>query len=260
MRKIRIVTLPSTGISVSACILATSLIAGCAGTAPEPEGETMTLLARVELEGGSVSFYEPEPGTVIEEQTGLIRDATLRLGTDLSFTQRYELLAGAPAPAALVAAEKRAGAGGPASTSADGKTTFAEGTLPNVDDVANIDKVEPPTVEWFIASYCERQDRFFGSYEEGTDFLGTGWTGDSWWEGSGLNYLKTGVFTISGEMIYRFTWTGGDGAAEQSGQNKVVSEGHYIGHRVKSIANRSGSSKVSFADGDVYHHCVNFHF
>jgi len=231
------------------CGLSMSLLAACSGAEPDQGAQQdANLLARVELEGGSVSFYEPEPGTVVEEQVGRIADPVLEAGHDLSFTQRYELLSGKPAPAALVVAEKRADAEAPPTTARE-EVNFADGQRANVEKGGTT----APSEEWFLATYCQHEDRFWGSPD---------WTGDSWWEGSGLNYLKAGVMVVAGEIVYRFTWTGNRTGDEYTdiGDLIGVTPGKYVGHRVKSAVNRSGSSNVTYAEGDHYHHCVNFHF
>jgi len=210
------------------------------------------LLARTTRGSGTLSLYEPEPGVVIEVETGSIDDGALQSGEDLSFTQRYELLAGERAPQALVAAEVRAEATAPR---AGGIAPIPMTRAAQVDRAPISKSSGRASEKGFLDKYCLRQDRFFG---------GERWTGDSFWEASGLNYVQAGVFVYQGTIRYRFTHTipqiMTDEDYVEANKDLHVDQGFYVGFRVKTTVNRSSSSRVSLADGAGYYHCVNYHF
>jgi hypothetical protein len=242
------ITNPFSRRSVLACSSIAALLGACSGeSAPSPEPDTK-LIAQLNLGTVTLSYYEPEPGTLVEAQTGRIENVDTVRGHELSFTKRYELLSGKNAPQALVDAEKRATAIQRLTPDEPVNEPIA---LEGQPDTGLVEKEYGPYhEELFLSQYCEKTDRFWGSPR---------WTGDSWWEGSGLNFLKMGVYVTRGNIVYKATWTGYEwqpGLGETLGINK----GEYAGFRVTSTFNRSGSSRVSSALGDVYHHCINYHF
>lgn len=248
-------------------LLALSQLAllGCAAEDGEssPEGSQPSaaqdmqehLIADVQLPGYSVSYYELEPGSVLELETGELA-ARIDEPAGLDPVQRYEYLSGEKAPKALVAALERAGAQGHENDPVPSHSEAIEGT-----PVAAEKGVARNTPEWFRATYCKPTDRFWGT---GGNTL---WTGNSSWSDR-VEYLNGGVYVQLGELNYRMTYAGGNIREQWYG----LSSGMYASWRNTSAINRAASSAVQYANGtdngpnsvygqrDVYMHCLNYHY
>src|ERR1700712_4596926 len=109
--------------AMSAIALSTALLGACGSDAnpvsdPQNEMETpaavakrddaLHLIASVDLPQGTLKFYEPEPGTLVEVEQGVL-DLVVpdHEPANLNAVQRYEFLSGKPAPQVLVDAQQR---------------------------------------------------------------------------------------------------------------------------------------------------------
>ena len=245
------------------CAAACTLLAGaCAedalpggsegATSAEPQHHAK-LLARVERGSSTLALYEPEPGVLIEVEQGKVADGATLPGGELGFAERYELLSGEASPQALVDAETRLDAVLPQARGLPpARITRAVQAGGAAHDKSSGFLGEDPG---FIAKYCQDEDRFWG---------GLNMRGDSFWSDNKLNYVKAGLYVVSGELRYHFSHTvaaiNTDEDFVEANKNLHVREGHYVGFRVKTSVNRSSSSRVSLSAGAVYHHCVNYHY
>jgi hypothetical protein len=235
-------------------LVAQLCFAGCAAEEADPvdqiigsnhEALSQYLVAEARLPGYSFNVYETEPGTLLELEVGQMDAARPQLGADLDAVQRYELITGELAPAALIAAVERAG-----SRAAIDEALAAEGHAEDEQfpgQPANVEKgygVAP--WEWFQYEFCRRTDRWFGS---------EWWTNDSSIRAD-VKYMKGGAFTHSGEISYRMGYAGGNIPDQWYG----LPAGYYAGWRQTSIIRRQASSAVAYAAGDTYAHCVNYHY
>lgn len=245
------------------CAAACTLIAGACADDPMPSGSESTtsaepqhhakLLARIERGSATLALYEPEPGVLVEVEQGKLADGATLAGDELGFAERYALLSGEASPQALVDAETRLDAVLPQPRGlAPAPITRAVPTNVGAHDKSSGFLGEDPG---FIAKYCPHEDRFWG---------GLNLTGDSFWSENKLNYVKAGLYVVSGELSYHFSHTiaaiATDEDFTEANKDLHVRAGYYVGFRVKSTVNRSSSSRVSLAEGALYHHCVNYHF
>jgi hypothetical protein len=196
-----------------------------------------SLVAQVEGEGYTVKYLEPEPGLLVEEESGTADARHLPEDKDLDIVQRYELLSGSKAPAALVAAAVRAGI-----------ATHEADPIPQVGDHSG-DKANPTATEaWFRANYCTQTDRFWG----GTMQVGVNTT----WSDR-VEMMKAGAWVRSGSVSYSISYSGAGETSYGLGTNE------YNGRRVTSRINRAAESKVWNTRAPYsawYLHCVNYHF
>jgi hypothetical protein len=206
-------------------------------------------VADVDMGGYSVSFYELEPGSLLELERGDV-DAHIAEPPGLDSVQRYEYLSGQKAPAELVAAMERAGGEGHTDEPVPARLAQQKG-------------VGNSTPDWFFDNYCRKTDRYFGSTVRNSFYTNT--NGPSF--RAGVEYLRGGVYVYWGELSYRQGYSGGNIPDQWYG----LHSGQYAAWRNTSRVDRTASSKVENALGwdngnsvygttDKYYHCLNYHY
>jgi hypothetical protein len=257
----------SAGAAISVGIVLCSLnVIGCGAdqgqSAPQDGAENAALqqylVAEAKLPGYTVSFYELEPGSLLEFEKGELA-SRIAEPPNLNAVQRYEFLTDQKAPAALVTAMQRA-TGGAAEVAPTGTQVAEEqGQSVEAPKVAN-KTVGWADEAWFRSTYCVQTDRTFGNFD------GTYWGGDSTWRGSGVNYLRGGAYNAwapgdewdpgRDDISYRMGYSGGNIPDQWYG----LQIGQYAAWRNSSTIGRTASSAVRDADTNWYVHCINYHF
>lgn len=222
-----------------------------------PSEKHMTLLARADFAGGSVRFYEPEPGTVLEVDSGKLSAEREPEPDGLGPVERYEFLTGKSAPNKLVEAAGRAVGSGQGDDGAGHQDVELSAEVPEPRKDTKSSGWDGET--FFRQNYCAPTDRYWGS---GPGLVYTANTSFS----DRVEYLKAGAFTFSGHVNYYFGYSGGSVPDQWWG----VPEGYYVGFRQTSTVNRSARSSVQnandgpnafgFSSFDQYVHCVNYHY
>lgn len=205
------------------------------------------LVARVEHEQFSLSFYSAQPGELLEFETGRMDLDHPPESPDFDSVQRYEFLTGQKAPAALVEAAVASGQEGHVGEPIPSGLAIQKGngsTTPN----------------WFKTNYCTKTDRFWG-----TGPNSSWWNSNSWFS-DGVEMMKAGAYTWQGYIHYKMSYSGSGLPNQWYG----LPSGHYAGFRATSTIDRSARSEVSGALGsdnawvdgpnDQYMHCVNYHY
>lgn len=202
---------------------------------------TQSLVAEVEGDGYRIKYYEPEPGILVEDETGSARARHFIEDHDLDFVQRYELIAGRKAPLSLVQAAARA------------RVPTHEGESVPARAPDSNQKANPTSTElWFRQNFCVRTDHFWGS--------GNGWLFENTTWSDRVEYMKAGAWVgslgpgISG-MSYTISYRGAGDWSYGLGAHE------YGGKRVTSAINRAAESRAFNAGGGTsYIHCVNYHY
>lgn len=259
---------PTSHRSLVATFVAAALLTACAAdSGPSPQTReaanlespehveardvALNLIATVEGEHGSLKFYEPEPGILLEVETGLASEAQA-VADDVTSVERYEQLTGKAAPAELVGAQERA--------TLKQQSEVTESTpvvVGGSEDTASHDKAygEAYSESWFHGTYCVKTDRYWPDLDVSPS-MGKYRTNDGGWSESGLKYMKAGVYVYRGDVTYRYSYS----SIGSTWQDYGVPTNYYAGFRSTSSVGRTGSSRVWNATGDGYAHCVNFHY
>jgi hypothetical protein len=245
-----------------------SAVAACAGPdlgapRPEPRDESPSqqpkvassdveasalknLVAEVRIsDETSVRYYEPEPGVLIEYQHGRLQDQAFAEDTaGMTAIESYEALTGEAAPPALRQAQQRVDRAGVGQ--GEGATSFR---APARAPAASREKGGPVPRQWFLDTFCVATDR---------NRLWTWGSGPSWFYDSGVNYFAAGAYANSGEVIYYYKYKPIFGTDYFI--NTWLPVGYFAGLKAWSDTNAGVRSEVSQADGDIYDHCINWHY
>lgn len=237
-------------------VMLSSLMGGCADGPMEDSDNSLSesaLLAEAPFEnGGSLRFYEPEPGVLItfeQSPTGAAREQAP--GEELmNEAERFTLLTGQPAPSRLVAA---------AAAVSDVRPSRAQESLvehaSGEDEARNkgltgADISRPGPREDFLRLYCTKTDRFYWHL---------GYDRESLHSGDGINYYAWGVNAIQGPTVFKMN------VQRYVGEQPLEAElpqGWYAGAVVK--VGGAGAHISSFAKprapGALFDHCVNYHY
>jgi hypothetical protein len=201
------------------------------------------LLAEVSVEGRTVKFFEPETGVLLEVEKGADGAPRAPEEAGLSGVALYEFLANAPAPQALVDAEKRATA-----SNDDHSQDHADTDLlaAKQQQKTNWSEINAGDSGSFRSRFCQATDRY---YER------LGYTGQTYIHTTGTNMMQAGVYSYDDLINYHGSYSGG-GLLWDTG----LPAGWYLGWRVTSSVNRTAHSEVNSSPWAGYDHCVNYHY
>lgn len=205
------------------------------------------MIARAELDDGRVlKFIEPEPGVLIEQETGAADLPIADEPRGLSFVERYEFLTGKPAPEALVRAQQR---------------SLPPGGLPNRDersaafdsrDKGKVNPAVPISLSDFRRTYCNVTDR-----QEIHMDTSLPWN----WQDNGVNYFRAGVRSTLGLLWVTLNYNTG-WARSSDGFSTWVPPGTYAALVMSSSVNATASISSGSGDGKLifYDACWSWHY
>ena len=165
-----------------------------------PDEENLNLVAELNLDSQRIKYFEPKPGVLLEMEMGRPDPNRAPEPANLSIVERYEFLAGGPAPAALVEAAERAKKEDDTNDSSGEEShgQFLEEQpgqeLPADQDnlIAKHSWHDAATESWFYGSYCSKVHRFWGTSN-------TYWTGYSYWSDR-TEYARAGIYVKRGSV------------------------------------------------------------
>jgi hypothetical protein len=261
--------------SLLAGLTALALSAGCADTQGATQGDEASsdgeelappplvsglrnrqaIVAEVKLPGRTVQFIEPEPGVLIEIETGNVAEvrASAQASDDahLSSVERYERLTRRAAPEQLVRAQELVDEVGLREDAEGGLASSAEQVQSPALRAGNKSKVGPQYADrdWFLDSYCQPTDRHVFWIEQQDEYSSI--------VRDNANFLRSGAYSISGSIRYYVTYYT---RFKSETLSVWLGSGQYGALRMTSTAQATFGSTVDYTEGDTYDHCVNYHF
>jgi hypothetical protein len=254
---------------LTSCLASTCVVMGCADASPDEgavSGESGDVqgvenplskpIARAERGGFALTYYEVEGGGILELASGASWSRDVDLGADLDYVQRYELVARAKAPAALVAAAARLG-----------ETRHDFDPIPTEevqeDALTGIVRLSDKGItqgsfsdeSWFRANYCVNTDSFWGGpTTPGWYFIGNrSWGGDK-----KIKYMKAGVWAMQGWTSVKFDYSGA-GFPDQWYGIDFAELGHqWVAARGSTLIQRRAGITIQATNNDLYLACLNY--
>jgi hypothetical protein len=212
----------------------------------------MNLVAEVKKGTYSLKFFEPEPGILMERESGQI-GLDDKLAPDVDMLTKYRVLSGENPPRRLVEAYERLQA-----LKASRPAAELEGVVEDVEEELDVTPAHAgqqkekrwgpaeATREWFQSTFCVAQDRYIpkigmtGTYRNSKD----------------CSYFKSGIFVVSGSVRWFQGCGGGYGYVDW------MDAGWYVAVRCDSVFNRVHYSEVHAVSpsDSVWDMCTNWHY